>query len=103
MNDTVVRAEFGQTKPKRKRKSGEIDAGTAFSELEPDICDLAQAAELAFEARVETSNEGLALYALFRFEKAAKDLKRKYYRLSSQIKPGSLPDIWLHPNDSPKR
>jgi hypothetical protein len=52
----------------------------AFIQLEPDICDLVRAAELA-ELAQDSGDSGLLIFAVGQFHKMADDLKRKYFEL----------------------
>jgi hypothetical protein len=49
----------------------------AFLDLEPDICDLVRAADLALLAEDE---EELFAFTVEQFQKMAHDLKRKFYK-----------------------
>jgi hypothetical protein len=49
------------------------------SDLEPDICDLAVAAEIAFDAAMDDQVAGKTLFAIEQFERMAKNLKEKFY------------------------
>jgi hypothetical protein len=64
----------------RSRSDGGESKGLAraFRELEPDICDLGRAGELASLAE-DAGDDGLLCFALGQFQKTAEDLKRKYY------------------------
>jgi hypothetical protein len=62
--------------------SRDRDAMTdAFSDLEPDICDLVAAAEIAFDMAMDGQVDGKTLFAIEQFKKLAEGLKEKYYRV----------------------
>jgi hypothetical protein len=55
-----------------------IDAkrALAYSRMEPHVCDLARAAELAMLA---SDDEGLFLFAVEQFETMAQQFRKRYY------------------------
>ena len=50
-------------------------------DLEADIHDLTLAAEIAFDAAMDAKIGGKALFAIEQFERMAKSLKEKFYRM----------------------
>ena len=53
---------------------------TAYAALEPDICDLVQAAQLASIAE-DQNDDGLVTFAIGQFQKMALELRARYYEL----------------------
>jgi hypothetical protein len=52
----------------------------AYRDLEPDICDLVRAAEIAFEMAMKEDAGGCTLFSVEQFKRLAEDLKAKFYR-----------------------
>jgi len=52
----------------------------AFRDLEPDICNLVRAAEIAFSMAMDEDVGGCTLFSVEQFKRLAEDLKAKYYR-----------------------
>jgi hypothetical protein len=69
-------------KTRAKKKPATIDAAIeakralAYSRMEPHVCDLARAAELAMLA---SDDESLFLFAVEQFETMAQRFRKRYY------------------------
>jgi hypothetical protein len=65
---------------KRRSQRQHEQLSRAFIELEPDICDLVRAGELASLAE-DYGDDGLQTFAIGQLQDMAQRLKQKYYEL----------------------
>jgi hypothetical protein len=69
--------------PRSKRGDGNGKICSAFMDLEPDICDVLRAADLACQLALDEGDkiDDLVFFCIRHCQQLAADLKEKYYGL----------------------